>query len=330
MYLAVALLVLAVIVASSWAGHRRKGTPVGTRFRVAGLMGCVLAVSILVATNADAAIVPTVPLATSANYAVLAGTTVTNTGNSVLNGSLGVAPGSSITGFPPGLVVAPGTTDVNNPAAQQAQVDLTAAYNNAAGRAVNMTTTSDLANLNLQGGVYAGPNKSPLTLTGPLTLDGAGDPSTVFVFQTDSTLITGAASTVTLINGAQECNVFWQVGSSATLGATSVFSGNILALTSITVENSATIHGRALARNGAVTLDNDTFTQPTCALAPPPTTTTTTSPSGATTTTTPSGATTTTLSGGISTTSTAVTPTTPTPGLTPRVPAVPAVPSFTG
>ena len=96
-------------------------------------------------------------------------------------------------------------------------------------------------------------------------LDGAGDPSSVFIFQTDSTLITGSSSTVTLINGAQACNVFWQVGSSATLGTGSVFVGNILALTSITVTTGVTVHGRALARNGAVTLDNDTFTTPSCA-----------------------------------------------------------------
>jgi type VI secretion system secreted protein VgrG len=215
---------------------------------------------------ASAAIVATVPLATSSNYAVLGAETVTNTGNSILDGSLGVSPGSSITGFPPGLVLPPGTTDTTNAAAQQAQSDLTTAYLNAAGRPLDATTTADLANRNLVGGVYAGPSKSALTLNGPLILDGAGDPSSVFIFQTDSTLITGSGSTVTLINGAQECNVFWQVGSSATLGTGSVFVGNILALTSITVTNSVTVHGRALARTGAVTLDNDTFTKPTCAL----------------------------------------------------------------
>lgn len=225
--------------------------------------------------TANAAIVPTVPLGTSANYAVLGGSTVTNTGNSVLNGSLGLSPGTSVTGFPPGLVNPPGTTDVTNAAAAQAQSDLTAAYVNAAGRSLTATTTSDLANLNLQPGVYAGPSKGALGLTGPLTLDGAGDPNAVFIFQTDSTLITGSGSTVTLINGAQECNVFWVVGSSATLGTGSTFVGNILALSSITVNTNVTVHGRALARNAAVTLDADTFTKPTCATA---TTTTTTVP----------------------------------------------------
>jgi type VI secretion system secreted protein VgrG len=107
----------------------------------------------------------------------------------------------------------------------------------------------------------------------------------VFIFQTDSTLITGSGSTVTLINGALECNVFWQVGSSATLGTGSVFTGNILALTSISVTTGVTVHGRALARNGAVTLDTDTFTAPTCAQVPP--TTTTTAPATTTTTAAP-------------------------------------------
>jgi hypothetical protein len=172
-------------------------------------------------------------------------------------------------------VLPPGTTDTNNAAAAQAQSDLTAAYVDAAGRPLDATTTADLANLTLQGGVYAGPSKGPLSLTGPLVLDGAGDPNSVFIFQTDSTLTTGSASTVTLINGALECNVFWQVGSSATLGTGSVFTGNILALTSIAVTTGVTVHGRALARNGEVTLDTDTFTAPTCATQIPPTTTTT-------------------------------------------------------
>jgi hypothetical protein len=239
-----------------------------------------------VGNSANAAIVPTVPLATAANYAVLGGATVTNTGATTLDGSLGLSPGTAITGFPPGQVVPPGVTDTNNAAAAQAQSDLTAAYTDAAGRPLDATTTADLANLTLQGGVYAGPSKGPLSLTGPLVLDGAGDPNSVFIFQTDSTLITGSASTVTLINGALECNVFWQVGSSATLGTGSVFTGNILALTSIAVTTGVTVHGRALARNGAVTLDTDTFTAPTCATQIPPTTTTT----AATTTTTTTAA----------------------------------------
>ena len=124
----------------------------------------------------------------------------------------------------------PAIIDATTPTAAQAKLDLTTAYLDAAGRPLNATTTADLTGLTLVGGVYAGPSKSPLSLAGTLVLDGEGDPNSVFIFQTDSTLITGSSSTVSLINGAQECNVFWQVGSSATLGTGSVFAGNILAL----------------------------------------------------------------------------------------------------
>ncbi|MEX2651702.1 MAG: ice-binding family protein [Acidimicrobiia bacterium] len=192
----------------------------------------------------------------------------------------------AITGFPPGIVQPPGTVEAGTPVAQQAQADLTAAYLNAAGRPINATTTADLSGLTLVGGVYEGPSQGALSLTGTLTLDGEGDPNSVFIFQTDSTLITGSGSVVSLINGAQECNVFWQVGSSATLGTGSTFVGNILALTSISVTTNVTVHGRALAQTGAVTLDDDTFTQPLCDLSTP---TTTTTASGATTSTSGGG-----------------------------------------
>ncbi len=201
-----------------------------------------------VAMVATAAIVPTVQLGTAANYSVLGASTVTNTGNSVLNRSLGLSPGTSITGFPPGVVNPPATTDQTNAAAQQAQAALTAAYGDAAGRPTNATTTADLGNLILVGGVYSASSKAPLSLTGNLTLDGQGDPNSVFVFQTDSTLTTASGSVVSLIGGAQACNVFWQVGSSATLGTGSTFVGNILALTSITVTNGVTVQGRAIGQ----------------------------------------------------------------------------------
>ena len=214
--------------------------------------------------TAYAADVASVPLATSGNYSVLGASTVTNTGPTVLGQSLGLSPGTAITGFPPGLVVAPGTIETTTPAAAQAQIDLTAAYLDAAGRSVDATTTADLVNLHLVPGVYSGPSKSPLSLTGPLVLDGGGDLNAVFIFQTSSTLTTASGSQVTLINGAQECNVFWQVGSSATLGTGSSFAGNVLAMASITVTTGVAVHGRALPRGAAVTLDTDTFTSPTC------------------------------------------------------------------
>ncbi len=257
--------------------RRRGSAGVGTVFLVlAALVSTLLAANIAVA-----AIVPTIQLGTSANYSVLGGQTVTNTGPSVLANSVGVWPGTAITGFPPGVVLPPGIVDDGATAtSQQAQSDLTVAYLDAAGRPLDATTTSELGGLTLVGGVYAGPAKSALTLTGTLTLDGEGNPNSVFIFQTDSTLTTATGSTVALINGAQECNVFWQVGSSATLNG-SVFVGNVLALTTITLGDAVTVHGRALAQNGEVTLINDTFTQPTCDLSAPVTTTTV----GATTTT---------------------------------------------
>ena len=218
---------------------------------------------LMFANTAGAAIVPTVGLGTAGNYAVLGGQTVTNTGPTTMHRNLGVSPGSSITGFPPGLVIAPGVTD--NAGAAQAQLDLTAAYNDTHGRSLNANTTSDLTGLTLSGGVYAGPSKSPLLLSGALTLDGQNNASSVFIFQTDSTLTAATGSVVNLINGAQECNVFWQVGSSATLNGGSNFAGNILALQSVTIRAGVTVRGRALARNGSVTLINDTFVPPTCA-----------------------------------------------------------------
>lgn len=243
--------------------------------RLALLLTLGLAPATLLMPVGIASAAASVPLGTAAEYAVLGGSTVTNTGGTTLDGSLGVSPGSAITGFPPGIVLPPGTINTANAAAAQAQSDVTIAYNDAAGRSVDATTTADLANLNLQPGVYAGPSKGALLLNGTLTLDGLGDPGSVFIFQTNSSLTTGTGSTVLLTNGAQECNVFWQVGSSATLGTGSVFVGNILAFTSISVTTGATVHGRALARNGAVTLDTNVFTRPTCAQAPPVTTTTT-------------------------------------------------------
>ena len=228
---------------------------------------------LIVEDTANAAIVPTVPLGTSADFSVLGRETVTNTGDTVLDGSVGVWAGTAIVGFPPGIVQAPGTIEAATPVAQDAQADSTAAYLNAEGRPINATLTNDLSGLTLVGGVFEGPSQGPLSLTGTLTLDGEGDPNSVFIFQKDSTLITGSGSVASLINGAQECNVFWQVGSSATLGTGSTFVGNILALTTISLDANVTVHGRALAQTGEVTLIDDTFTQPLCDLSAPTTTT---------------------------------------------------------
>ncbi len=224
----------------------------------------LLATALVVPSPAHAAEAP-VALGTDTGYAVLGGSTVTNTGPSVINGDLGLSPGTSVTGFPPGTVH--GVQHVADATAAQAQSDLTAAYNDAAGRTPTTTLTSpgDIGGTTLTPGVYRA--ASSLNLTGTVTLDAQGDPNAVFIFQIGSTLITAPASNVSLVNGAQACNVFWQVGSSATIDTTSSFKGSILALTSITVNTGAVIEGQALARNGAVTLDTNTITRAACAVA---------------------------------------------------------------
>jgi hypothetical protein len=222
----------------------------------------VLALALALASSAQAQAQAPVSLGTADSFGVLGGSAVTNTGPTVVNGDLGVSPGTAVTGFPPGTVN--GTTHAADAAAAQAQSDLTTAYNDAAGRACNTALTGqDLGGLTLTSGAYC--FSSSAQLTGTLTLDAQGDPNAVFIFQIGSTLTTASGSNVNLINGAQSCNVFWQVGSSATLGTTTTFRGNILALTSITATTGATVDGRLLARNGAVTLDSNTVTRAQCA-----------------------------------------------------------------
>ncbi|WP_052565116.1 ice-binding family protein [Ferrimicrobium acidiphilum] len=231
-----------------------------------------------------------VQLGTAGAYSVLAATTVTNTGATTLAGDLGLSPGTSVTGFPPGTVA--GTTNINNSAAVTAETATTNAYLVAAGMTPATTEVADLAGLTLSPGIYAVPAATS-NLTGTLTLNGQGNPNAIFVFQLPSTLITSSSSKIVLTNSANPCNIFWQVTSSATLGTSSVFQGTILALTSIAANTSATIDGRLLARNGAVTLDSNTITNPVCTTSTtttPPATTTTTPPK---TTTTPPKTTTT-------------------------------------
>jgi len=194
------------------------------------------------------------------SFSVLAGSTVTNTGSTVITGDVGVSPGTVVTGFPPGL--ASGAIHTADGAAAQAQATLTVAYNDAAGRSGATTKAGDLGGQTLTAGVYK--STSSLGITGDLTLDAQGNPDAVFIFQIASSLTTASASRIVLIGSAKACNVFWQVGSSATLGTTSVFKGNIMALTSITITTGVNLEGRALARNGAVTLDSDVITGCAC------------------------------------------------------------------
>ncbi|MHB8362607.1 MAG: ice-binding family protein [Patescibacteria group bacterium] len=224
-------------------------------------------------------------LGTAGSFSVLGSSTVTNTGSSVLTGNLGVSPGTAITGFPPGIVN--GKTYAAGSVPLQAQGDITAAYIDLAGQSCSSTnnlTGQDLGGKSLTPGVYC--YSSSAQLTGTLTLNGEGNTSSVFIFQMGSTLTTATNSSISLINGAQACNIFWQVGSSATLGTYTNFKGNILALTSITFDTGANSDGGAYARNGAVTLDGNTITQAPCA-----TTASSTGTTGSTGTSTPASTT---------------------------------------
>ncbi len=233
----------------------------------AGRAGLLLLAPLLaLAFAGPAAAATAVGLGTTDSFAILGGSAVTNTGPTVINGDLGVHPGTSVTGFPPGIVN--GDVHSADAVALQAQTDLVTAYNDAAGQPFDATVTSDLGGQTLTPGVYR--SSSSQQLTGPLTLNAQGNPNAVFIFQIGSTLTTASASSVNLINGAQACNVYWQVGSSATLGTGTNFVGNVLALTSITANTAATVQGRLLARNGAVTLDTNTVTRSQCATGPGP------------------------------------------------------------
>lgn len=228
----------------------------------------------------------TVGLGTAGNFAVLAGETITNTGPTTITGDVGLHPGSSVTGFD--SVTLDGALHEADAVAEQAKVDLVTAYDQAAGTSPVAEVATELGGQTLTAGAYNSASGT-FQITGTLTLDAEGDPDAVFVFQMASTLVTASDSVVEVINGADACNVFWQVGSSATLGTGTEFRGNILALTSISLTTGASIEGRALARNGQVTMDTNTITQAACTqqITPPTTTPTTTPPTTTPPTTTP-------------------------------------------
>lgn len=201
-------------------------------------------------------------LGSASRFAVLAGSTVTNTGSTTVEGDLGVYPGIAVTGFPPGLLLG-GTIHSGDAVAQKAEADVTTAYNVLAGEACKFDKSGqDLGGLTLTRGVYC--FTSSAQLTGRLTLDAEGSPDAVFIIQIGSTLTTASNSSVVMKNGGRECNVFWQVGSSATLGTTTAFAGSILALTSITLNTGARVSGNVLSRNGAVTLDTNVIQRANC------------------------------------------------------------------
>jgi LPXTG-motif cell wall-anchored protein len=233
------------------------------------LISSLAAAAVLVASMgssvASYAVQPRVDLGLAESFAVLAGSGITNTGPTTASGSAGADFGSSPTGTFTGdvQVTTSGTKyTAVDAAVTAAKVDLTTAYNDAAGRTPATTVTADLGGQTLTAGVYN--SASSLAVTGTLTLDAENDPDAVFIFQAGSTLTSASSARVALINGADACNVFWQVGSSATFGTDTVFVGHVLALTSITANTRATFEGQLLARNGAVTLDTNTITNNLC------------------------------------------------------------------
>lgn len=230
----------------------------------------VIALTVLLAmhmgSTASLAQEAPVGLGTAEGFSILAGSTITNTGSSTVTGDVGLHPGTAVTGFGPGAdeVTLNGSLHVADGVALQAKSDLGTAYTDAAGRTPVTEIPTELGGQTLMAGVYDSA-AGTFGVTGTLTLDGAGDPDSVFIFQMGSTLTTASASSVSLINGADVCNVYWQVGSSATLGSNSDFLGTIMAAESITLTNGASVQGRVLARSGAVTLDSNTITNEACA-----------------------------------------------------------------
>lgn len=262
-----------------------------TRIPLAIILVIALSVALIGHTRAATS----VGLGTADNFAILSGEAVTNVPTSVITGDVGLSPasGSFYTGLTSGQVTGtiyavdgagPAGSTNNAGLLTTAKNDLVTAYNNAAGQTPVSTVPTELGGTTKTAGVYDSA-AGTFGITGTLTLDAQGDAGAVFIFKMASTLITAGSSTVVLANGAQACNVFWQVGSSATLGTNSTFKGNILALTSATLTTGANVEGRVLTRNGAVTLDANTITRATCASTPSP------SPSASATPTSTSSAT---------------------------------------
>ncbi len=237
---------------------------------LASAMAVLLMAGVLAMTPpALAAIVPRVLLGTAENFAVLAGSTITNTGPTTISGDIsgaprgdvGLHPGTAITAT--GITLLGGSYYVANAVALDAKNALVTAYTDAAGRPTNSTIATELGGQTLLPGVYDS-EAGTFGITGTLTLNGQNNPDSVFIFKMGSTLTTASASRVVLINGARFCRVFWQVGSSATLGTNSTFVGHILAMASITANTGATIYGQLHARDGAVTLDTNTIVNGFC------------------------------------------------------------------
>ena len=202
-----------------------------------------------------------VSLATASNFAILAGSAVTNTGATSITGDIGLSPGTSVGGFPPGILV--GTQHINDIIVTQAKLDLTAAYNDLAGRTCTdiVTLSGNVGGLTLTPGLYKSTSSLAIS-SGDLTFNALGNANAVFIIQIASSLTTTSGRKVFLSGGAQASNIYWTVGSSATFGTTSVFKGNILAMQSITFNTGATLDGRALTRTAGITMLGNTIVKP--------------------------------------------------------------------
>jgi Ice-binding-like len=243
----------------SLAASRRSALRAGRRTFRGGLLLLGSLSTLLFASSALGA-TGSVGLGSAASFSVLAGSTVTNTGATTMFGDLGLYPGTSVTGAPQVL----GQTHIDDQVAIEAKNALATAYTNAESRPPSGSAGTQLAGQSFSPGVYDA-SKSLLLSSGSVTLNAEGNPNAVFIFQVGSTLITGSNTSVSLVGGAQACNVFWQVGSSATLGSGTRFVGTIMASASITANTAATIHGRLLAQTAAVTLEDNTITTSNCA-----------------------------------------------------------------
>ena len=231
--------------------------------RRAQALASIVGMGLLFAGSAQAAN-PPVNLASDASFSVLAGSTVTNTGPTTMFGDLGLDPGSSVTGAPHAL----GAMHINDGVAIQAKSDLVTAFNDAAGRPSTQLSSADLSGQSFTPGVYNA-SSSLLFSAGAVTLNAQGDPNAVFIFKVASSLTTGSATTVRLTNGAQPCNVFWQIGASATLGTDSRFAGTVMALTTITAQTGATDRRPAAGAQTARSTSTRTRSRPRRARRPP-------------------------------------------------------------
>lgn len=244
------------------------------RSRAATAIGmCTIAATLIVVGGAQAVTPPTVQLGSAGQFAVLAGSVITNAGVSTISGDVGSYPAPTETGFgacPAATCVnltGVNHSDTNDAITQDAKSALATAYDDAAGRASTLVG-AELGGQTLVADVYSSASGT-FSMTGTLVLDGENNPDAVFIFQAASTLVTAASANISLVNGAQASNIFWKVGSSATLGASSNFSGTILAHTSITLGDGVTLDGRVLAGAGAVTMTNATITRPSTPVTEP-------------------------------------------------------------